>query len=61
MYPKFPVFLRGSDAVAVVLALALVFFMAGGRLSRPDAAAFYPTQTELSDFRSIGLAPAEEA
>lgn len=61
MYSRLPVFLRGSDAVAVLLALALVFFMAGGRVSKPDAASPYPTMTDLGDFRSITLVAADEA
>lgn len=61
MYAKLPVFLRGSDAVAVILALALVFFMAGGSLSRPEAADGLPVMSELGEFRNIQLAAIDEA
>ena len=61
MYAKLPVFLRGSDAVAVILALALVFFMAGGRLSRPEAATGLSVLSEFVDFQNITLAAVDEA
>lgn len=55
MIARFPVFLPSSDAVAVILALLLVFAMAGSLSPRTAAYNFLPNMAECAGSPTVSI------